>query len=56
MEVKSRIADGERPCMPTGKAELDTNPEVWGMLAKCWETEVAERITISGVLNFLEYK
>lgn len=55
MEIKSKIVYGERPCMPKGKAELGVTAEIWGMLTKCWEAEAEDRITISGVLSFLQY-
>ena len=53
-EVRSKIADGERPRMPEGMAEFGITAEMWGMLNRCWEIEAEERITISGVLSFLE--
>lgn len=52
--MRSRIADGERPSMPRGRTDLGTTPEMWEMLAKCWEMEAAQRIVISGVLSFLQ--
>jgi len=54
-EARSKIAEGERPHLPKGKAELGATAEIWGMLAKCWETEATERIVISAVLSFLQY-
>jgi len=55
MEIKSKIIYGERPRMPKGKAELGVTAELWGMLTKCWEADAEDRITISGVLSFLQY-
>lgn len=55
VEVRSKIANGERPCMPEGKVELGVTIPTWGMLAKCWENEAEERIAIPGVLSFLRY-
>jgi hypothetical protein len=54
-EVRSKIADGERPRMPEGMTEFGITAEMWGMLNRCWEMEAEERITVSGVLSFLEY-
>jgi len=55
LEIKTKIIYGERPRMPKGKVELGVTAEMWGMLTKCWEAEAEDRITISGVLNFLQY-
>lgn len=41
--------------MPKGKVDRGVTAEMWAMLTRCWETEATERITISGVLNFLQY-
>ena len=41
--------------MPKRKMKLGATAEMWGMLAKCWEREAEERITIPSVLNFLQY-
>jgi hypothetical protein len=41
--------------MPQGKVELGATAEMWGMLTKCWEAEADDRITVPGVLKFLQY-
>ena len=54
-EVRFKITNGERPPMPKGKVKLGATAEMWGMLAKCWEREAEERITIQNTLSFLQY-
>lgn len=53
--MRSKIADGERPSVPRGKAELGATVEMWGMLTKCWDSEPGERIGVLDVLGFLQY-
>lgn len=50
--MRTRIANGERPGVPKGKAEL---AEMRVMLTKCWERKAEERITTPGVASFLHH-
>ena len=54
-EVRSKIANGERPRMPKRKVEFGVTAETWEILNKCWGREAEERIAISDVLKFLQY-
>ena len=35
--------------------ELGVTAEMWEMLTRCWEAEAEDRITMSGMLSFLQY-
>ena len=54
-ELVSRITSGQRPREPEGKEELGLTVEFWWTVAKCWEMEPENRVTVSDMLNLLLY-
>ena len=55
METNSRILGGERPRIPEDRKTCALTQEVWRVFTKCWEKVPDRRLSISEVLNLLQY-